>query len=54
MIIKYYIYLIKIKKFLSPSETTLAKNHFRYLLANSINKKYLKLKFFYYLFLQKI
>ena len=43
----------KNKKFLSPSETILAKNHFRYLLANSINKKYLKLKFFYYLFLQK-
>ena len=43
----------KNKNFLSPIQKILAKNHFRYLLANSINKKNLKLNFFFYLFLQK-
>ena len=43
----------KNQKLLNPFQKKVAKNHFRYLLANKIKKKNLKLKFFCNLFCQK-
>lgn len=43
----------KKKHLLNFNQKIFAKNHFRYLFANDINKNNLKIKFYYYLLLQK-